>query len=174
MNSHVVYFYEEDIFWIENVANFVKRGLEQQETVIVIATAEHRTDLKTKLLAENVIGLLAPRGGNYVTLDASTTLSLFTPNDWPDERLFLTVMGQIIGSLTSREPVRIYGEMVAVLWAEGRHMAAIRLEELWNKLAVQRDFSLLCGYPSFALQGADRASVQDICACHSQIMGSRA
>jgi len=27
------------------VANFVKRGLEQQETVILIATAEHRADL---------------------------------------------------------------------------------------------------------------------------------
>ena len=75
MNSHVVYFYEEGVFWIENVANFVKKGFEQEETAIVITTAEQRADLITKLLADNVIGLLAPRGGNYVTLDASTTVS---------------------------------------------------------------------------------------------------
>ena len=27
-----------------------------------------------------------------------------------------------------------FGEMVALLWAEGNHAAAIRLEELWNDL----------------------------------------
>lgn len=26
MNSHVVYFYEEGVFWIENVTSFVKAG----------------------------------------------------------------------------------------------------------------------------------------------------
>jgi len=97
MNSHGVYFYEEDTFLIDNVAHFVKEGLEQKETVIVVATAEHRTDLKTTLMADNVIGLLAP-SGNYLTLDASTTLSLFMLNGWPDEQLFLKVIGRIIGS----------------------------------------------------------------------------
>jgi hypothetical protein len=175
MNSHAVYFYEEDAFLIDNVAHFVKKGLEQKETVIVVATAEHRHDLKNKLMDENLIGLLAPTGTNYWTLDASTTLSLFLLDGWPDERLFLKVIGQIIESATLGAPVRIYGEMVAVLWAEGNHRAAIRLEELWNLLATRRDFSLLCGYPSSAFQGPDTVlAYQDMCACHSQITGSRA
>jgi hypothetical protein len=175
MNSHAVYFYEEDAFLIDNVAHFVKKGLEQKETVIVVATAEHRHDLKNKLMDENLIGLLAPTGTNYWTLDASTTLSLFLLDGWPDERLFLKVIGQIIESATLGAPVRIYGEMVAVLWAEGNHRAAIRLEELWNLLAIRRDFSLLCGYPSSAFQGPDTVlAYQDMCACHSQITGGRA
>jgi len=175
MNSHGVYFYEEDTFLIDNVAHFVKEGLEQKETVIVVATAEHRTDLKATLMADNVIGLLAP-SGNYLTLDASTTLSLFMLNGWPDEQLFLKVIGRIIGSATAAGTrVRIYGEMVALLWAEGNHLAAIHLERLWNKLAMQRDFSLLCGYPSFAFQGPNMDfAFQDVCACHSQITGRRA
>jgi hypothetical protein len=170
MNSHAIGLYEDDTFLIDNVAHFVKKGLEQKETVIVVATAEHREDLRNKLMAENVIGLLAPAGTNYWTLDASTTLSLFLIDGWPDGRMFLKVIGQMIESATRGAPVRIYGEMVAVLWAEGNHRAAIRLEELWNKLATQREFSLLCGYPSFAFRDPDmKASFQEVCACHSQI-----
>ena len=42
--------------------------------------------------------------------------------------------------------IRAYGEMVDVLWKAGQDVAAIRLEMLWNKLAMTHDFSLLCGY----------------------------
>jgi hypothetical protein len=48
-------------------------------------------------------------------------------DDWPDERLFLKIIGQIIASSAPNAPARIYGEMVALLWAEGKHRAAIRL-----------------------------------------------
>lgn len=172
--NHAVYFYEEDTFLIDNVGQFIKTGFERQETVIIVATAEHRMDLQAKLTDENMIGLFAPDGRNYVTLDASMTLSLFMLNDWPDEQLFLKVIGQIIASSAQGTPVRIYGEMVAVLWAQGKHKAAIRLEELWNTLATQQDFSLLCGYPSSAFQGAGNTSLfNGVCACHSQIIGGR-
>jgi hypothetical protein len=175
MNPHAVYFYEDDTFLIDNVAHFVRNGLEQQETVIVVATEEHRLDLKTKLIADRVIGQASPTDARYLTLDASTTLSLFMLNDWPGERLFLKVIGQIIASVASNTPVRIYGEMVAVLWAQGKHKAAIRLEELWNTLATQRDFSLLCGYPSSVFETPDLSSaLKEVCACHSQVTGSRA
>jgi hypothetical protein len=36
--------------------------------------------------------------------------------------------------------------MVDVLWQDGEHDAAIRLEVLWNQLAQTEAFSLLCGY----------------------------
>ena len=42
--------------------------------------------------------------------------------------------------------VRIYGQMVDVLWKNGQQEAAIRLETLWNQLANTQAFSLLCGY----------------------------
>jgi hypothetical protein len=64
--------------------------------------------------------------------------------------------------------------MVAVLWAQGKHRAAIRLEELWNALAQRRDFSLLCGYPASAVeQPALATALEEVCACHSQITGRR-
>jgi hypothetical protein len=107
-------------------------------------------------------------------LDASATLGLFMRNGWPDEGLFLKVIGQIIQAAQGNKPVRIYGEMVAVLWAEGNALAAIHLERLWNKLGSQRNFTLLCGYPSSAFQRADMDfAFEDVCVCHSQIKGAR-
>ena len=174
MAGHSVLFYEDDAFLIDNVAHFVKSGLEVQETVIVVATEEHRIDLKARLIAENVIGLSSPADARYLTLDAASTLSLFMLDDWPDERLFLKVIGQIIASSAQQTPVRIYGEMVAVLWAQGKPRAAIRLEELWNTLARQREFSLLCGYPALAVEEpALSSALDDVCACHSQVTGRR-
>lgn len=173
MSGHSVYFYEDDTFLIDNVVQFARNGLKQRETVIIVATDHHRRDLKAKLMEEEIIGLWAREVGNYVTLDASATLALFMRNGWPDEHLFLKVMGQIIQSAAGATPVRIYGEMVAVLWAEGNVLAAIHLERLWNTLATQRDFSLLCGYPSSAFQAPDMDfAFQDVCACHTEVEGS--
>ena len=171
MNTHGVYFYEDDTFLIDNVAEFARKGLEQEETVIIVATEQHRDDLKAKL-TDDVVGLWGTKQKNYVTLDASATLALFMQNGWPDERLFLQVIGRIIESAAASAPVRIYGEMVAVLWAEGNTLAAIHLERLWNKLGTLRDFSLLCGYPASAFKGSDKVvAFQDVCACHSHLTG---
>ena len=71
MERHTVYFFEEDdLSWLEPIADFVKNGLGQNETVIVIATEQHRLDLRTKLLADKIIGLEAPSDALYTTLDA--------------------------------------------------------------------------------------------------------
>jgi hypothetical protein len=172
MTDHAVYFYEDDAFLLDNVARFVQTGLERRETVIVVATEEHRIDLRARLMAEDVIGLASPADGRYVTLDAASTLALFMLNDWPDERLFLKVIGQIIASSAGETPVRIYGEMVAVLWAQGKHRAAIRLEQLWNRLAQEREFYLLCGYPASNVVDPELSSaLAQVCQCHSEVIG---
>jgi len=173
MTTHGVYFYEDDTFLIDKVADFARQGLEQQETVIIVATEQHRRDLKAKL-GDEVVGLWSTTRQNYVTLDASATLELFMRDGWPDERLFLQVIGRIIESAVDSTPVRIYGEMVAVLWAEGSTLAAIQLERLWNKLGRLRDFSLLCGYPVAGFEGSDKGfALQEVCACHSRVEGRK-
>jgi hypothetical protein len=43
--------------------------------------------------------------------------------------------------------LRVYGEMVGLLWQAGEYPAAIRLEQLWHRLMKAVDFSLYCAYP---------------------------
>src|SRR5262245_30359909 len=159
MRHHYVYFYGEDAFLIENLGSFVRGGLENGETVIVVATAEHRSRLKAKLFAENIIGSKGHMKGRYGAFDATEMLSTFLVHGWPDEKIFLTATARMIRVAAQGRRVRIYGEMVAVLWAQGRYQAALRLEQLWNKLADQWDFALLCGYPSSYFGSPETISV---------------
>ena len=175
MERHTVYFFDEDdLSWLEPIADFVKNGLGQNETVIVIATEQHRLDLKTKLLADKIIGLEAPSDALYTTLDASTTLPLFMRNGWPDERLFLNVVGQIIGSIQKNKAVWIYQEISAVHLASRDYLVGLHLERLWAKLANNEDRSFLCGYPASAFKGTANAYfLNEMCACHSENIGKQ-
>jgi hypothetical protein len=56
------------------------------------------------------------------------------------------LMTDFLKGRADRTVVRAYGEMVDVLWKEGRSRAAIRLEMLWNALAMRSGVALLCGY----------------------------
>ena len=56
--------------------------------------------------------------------------------------------------------LRAFGEMVALLAADGMADAAVRLEELWNRLAATHHFSLLCAYPTSLGLHADDGAVR--------------
>jgi hypothetical protein len=89
------------------------------------------------------------RSNDLILLDASETLGTFMTDDIPDaERFRDSICGAIARACRGRDDcsVRIYGQMVDVLWGNGQHDAAIRLEMLWNRLASSRAFSLMCGY----------------------------
>jgi hypothetical protein len=169
MNHHAVQFYDHEAFLLEHLGSFVKEGLLQEDTVLVVATATHRAELRAQLISDHVFEE-APGKGVYVAMDATDTLALFMINDWPDEKLFMNVIGDTISSLAHGTPVRIYGEMVAVLWSQGQFRAAIRLEQLWNQLGSCKEFSLLCGYPIAAFQ--DGSLLDEVSACHSHIIES--
>jgi PAS domain S-box-containing protein len=60
--------------------------------------------------------------------------------------------------------------MVSVLCEQGQRPAALRLEQLWNKLAQLHSFSLLCAYPmrSFSEEN-DGKPFHDVCSAHSHV-----
>jgi len=66
--------------------------------------------------------------------------------------------------------VRAFGEMVAILWAQGNSGATVRLEHLWQDLCQEQNLALFCAYPrcGFTLDSAQ--SIEDICAAHSRVI----
>ena len=70
----------------------------------------------------------------------------------PDADRFMKVIGGMLDS-TRRvgADIRAFGEMVALLWHQDNVTGAIALESLWNDLADRQQFSLLCAYPTTAL-----------------------
>lgn len=146
--EHVVEFYEKDAFLVDSVAGFLSAGLSAGENAVVVATKLHNEAIEKQLQKAGVDVISERRAGRYVALDASDTLSQFMIEGMPDEHLFQQVIGTLIARMSLGRPgLRVFGEMVALLWANNSPSAAICLEQLWNKLGVQHTFSLFCAYP---------------------------
>lgn len=174
--AHVVQFYGEDRFLLDELSRFIGTALGAGEAAVVIATKEHRDGLAQRLKAWGLDTAKAVAQGRYVQLDAADTLSKFMQDGLPDAGRFDEVVGKLITRIeTSLEgaPRRVaaFGEMVALLWAEGERDAAIRLEQMWNNLAQSHSFALRCAYP---MSGFCREEHGDlllkICAEHSAVI----
>lgn len=81
----------------------------------------------------------------------------------------MSALSPLLQRSALRGPIRIYGEMVAVLWAEGNSSAAMRLEKLWNEPAVTHAFSLLCGYLLSGFPGQNHESYHQVCDTHTHV-----
>jgi PAS domain S-box-containing protein len=174
--SHVVQFYSDDAFLLDTVSRFIGTALGAGDAAIVIVTQAHRAGLARRLKARGFDVAAAIKRGRYIPLDAAETLSTFMVNGQPDAARFAETIGDVIVRATAAaegEQPRLvaFGEMVALLWAEGNHEAAIQLERLWNDLARTHSFSLRCAYP---ISDFDRAEHSDpflkICTEHSGVI----
>jgi hypothetical protein len=169
---HAVQFYGTEKSLFETVACFLAEGLVSRQPAIVIATPSHRAGIVDHLCERLIDCAKALREGDLVILDAEETLDLFMTGDRPDYDLFDRNVGRLIeGCVNGRKRVviRAYGEMVDLLWKQGRTEAAIQLEMYWNKLAARFNFALLCGYAmgSFYKQ---TQQLEEVCALHSHVV----
>jgi signal transduction histidine kinase len=171
-SDHFVQLYETDVFLLNSLGGFIGTGLEAGDACIVVATKEHREELDERLKARGVDVALARASGQYLSLDAAETLSTFMLDGQPEPGRFAEIVGSLIArAAAGRSRVRIFGEMVALLWAEGSQAAAIRLEEIWNQLGETRPFLLFCAYPMSGFGGeALTESLGHICAGHSRVI----
>ncbi len=151
-SSHIVQFYREDRALISTLANYFGAALSNGDAAIVVATYEHHAALKAELksMGHDVNSLI--REGRYLVFEAPHLLAQFMVDGMPDASQFFALMNRVMGQAKSSakgEPpcIVIFGEMVAILWAEGKHEAAIKLEGLWNDLAAKHSFTLRCAYP---------------------------
>src|SRR5262249_27375091 len=171
-SDHVVLVYEADGHLVDAVSRFVSAGLTAGEAAIVVATPPHREQLDARLRAHGVDLATACAQGQYIALDAAETLAQFMVDGWPDAQRFADVVGDIIARTRSQYPhVRVFGEMVALLWAAGHGDAALRLEALWHDLTKTYAFPLLCAYPiRDFVKEAHTQQFLTICAAHSHVI----
>src|ERR1700730_7670473 len=175
-DAHVVRFYSDDSVFLDTLHRSVEAVLKAGDAAIIIATEPHRDGLTSRLKAGGLDTSRAIEDGRYVSLDAAETLSRFMSGGAPDPASFANVIGNHImqarnAAEGSGARVSAFGEMVAVLWGEGKFDPAVALEQLWNLLAETHSFTLHCAYP---MKGFDREEHGEyflkICAEHSGIV----
>jgi len=173
-HHHLVEFYETDAFLVETVSNFILPALRDGDAAIIVATAAHRHEFERALGEAGVDVARAAREDRYIALDARDVLARFMVDGHPDRTLFAETVGAVMDRASAgARAMRVYGEMVALLWDDDDVASALALEDLWNDFAGERAFALLCGYPmrSFDHEGSD-AAFKRICEQHTQVIPS--
>jgi hypothetical protein len=90
----------------------------------------------------------------------------------PDPVLFKTMIGTVLpkaGTASRNGRVRVYGEMVNLLWRQNL-AAAARLETLWNDVIVSHSISLFCAYHVDGREGDRLHFPSDLRAAHSHLI----
>jgi len=173
--DHIVQIYQDASFLVDGVAAYVGTGLRRNEAAIVIARPEHRALFEAELEHRgfDVASLIAR--GQLRQFDAAGTLAKFMRGGLPDWAAFHELVGGVIAETRLQYPtVRAYGEMVDILWHEGKHDAAIKLEEFWNDLISLQTFSLFCAYQMDNFASETYAGpLQCICKVHSHLIPAR-
>ena len=171
-HEHLVEFYGSEDYLVGTVAGFAGPALDAGDAAVVVATADHRRAFEAALGRAGVDVAGAVASGRYLSFDAAELLESFMVDGAPDPGRFAETAGPVIERAgAGGRRVRIYGEMVALLWDAGNVVAAIALEDLWNDLAQERDFMLLCAYPMRAFEDSDSGTAfRRICDQHSTVI----
>lgn len=163
-------FYDRDQHVVDEVVHFVAEGLAQQGRAVVVATPEHRFAIESSLVARGLDPYSPPVAGRLVFLDASAMLQTFMTRQGPDRDLFMAHVGRrILNAGSGGAPLRVFGEMVGLLWEAGDVQGAIELEEIWNALVARLGFDLLCAYPSSLIESTSLAAIHGVCGQHSDV-----
>lgn len=170
--EHYVQFYETDAFLLDSLSAYIHAGLSAGEVCVVVATREHFDSLGERLGVNEIDLTAAIEKGQLISLDAAETLDTLMFEGMPEPERFSRVVGNLVARVThGNQRVRIFGEMVALLWAQGNSKAALRLEELWNGLHRKYTFQLFCGYPLNSFNDPEFAEgFNQVCAKHSRVI----
>lgn len=170
-DAHSVQFYEGHDLLGERVSEFIHSSLQADVAVIVIATRGHRRLFEAHARARGTDVSAAKAARRLVMMDANATLARIMVDGRLDRGRFARLIGGAIERAFQRcAEVRLYGEMVALLWEKGDSEATLALEAAWNELASTHRFTLLCAYPMGNFRGPENDHIfQKICAAHAHV-----
>jgi hypothetical protein len=170
--EHVVQLYRDEKILLDALEGFAGNGLRaDDESVIVIATAGHLHELEKRMRAGGIDVDRVRWQNRYFALLAEESLRGFMVNGWPDEARFTEMMASFVERARDKgRKVRIFGEMVAILWGRGLFTATIRLEQLWEKLVQSHQLLMFCAYPTGDELSRAPMPFDDICAQHARVI----
>ena len=172
--AHAVQVYRDVERLADSVSRYLAAGFDRGEPAVVIATPEHWARFDERLAECGWNAERIEESGLLFRADAEATLAAVMEGDQLAAGRFDAVVGGLIDRVGARFPgrrIRAFGEMVDLLCERGSPRVAARLEELWNRLARRRAFSLLCSYRIDVFDRDAQLSVlPQVCRAHSHVL----
>src|ERR1700683_2428251 len=177
-SRHVAHFYTDDSSLLQTLSKTIAAALVSGGAGICVATRRHRDELVGHLEDRGLNTGRLIRQGRLLLADAAETLSRIVVDGAPDRARFMEVVGEFIRRARSaanetNPKIAVFGEMVALLCADGKPEQAIQVEQFWNELAQIESFNLQCAYPISNFSSAEHnEDFLKICGQHSLIISS--
>lgn len=158
-------FYADDGAFLRDVADHLATATERGGTGVAFVTAEHeralRQALEVRTEGDGLSGLRF--------FPAEETLGQLLVDDRLEGARFFEVIGAVLDSAAA--PVHVYAEMAGVFWEAGELSAVAELENLWRKMQLERDFSLLTGYSPAPTDGERPSALEEVLGVHASLLG---
>ncbi len=147
MREHALHLYRDDAGLATTVAAFLSPAFADDHAILSIGTRAHVAAIEQRLRTEGHDVDAARRRGQYLSMDAESLIHRLLRNGLPTADTFEDVVGRHVTRLArDHRAVRAFGEIVSVLWRDGKWAAALRLEDLWNGSLGYQRLVLVCGY----------------------------
>jgi len=174
--THAVQFYSDPGFLVRVLSGLVRSAFWAGDGVLLLATPEHRESLARQVRNEGCDLDAQRTKGCYAVMDPGEVLPRCSAGGKLDlsslMELFRESVTRVAGA-SDRRPARVFvfGELVAVLSAQGNMEAALLVEGVWDGLVHRLPLSVLCAYPvdQFQAAGTEEFFLQ-ICAAHSTLV----
>ena len=147
--EHVVQVYEDLEALRVAFALFAGVGLGKGDSVVAVVTPEHAEAFRDSLSDHGFDPYGLQQWGQLRFLDAATLMHGFMRNGAPESPAFVALADVLVREAEGRSHtgrVRLYGEMVNLLWREWNIPAAASLERLWNQVIQMHRAALFCAY----------------------------
>ncbi len=154
--DHIVQFFDHDPGLVSAASEYLGVTLETGGVGVAIATVPHLAAIEVRLKQRGIDSRSAQEAERLFLHDADSMMAKLTTNGQFDrDALFGEIEQYLDQWLRVGRPLRIYGELVTLLWQAGDVLGALALEGLWNDLAQSHTFSLYCTYPAALVSGPE-------------------
>ncbi len=156
VKEHALHVFRDDAGLATTVATFLAPAFSDRQAVLAIGTRAHVAAIEQRLRTEGRDVDAARRRGQYVSMDAEQMIPRLLRNGLPTQETLDAAVGVHVSRLAREHGgVRAFGELMSLLWRDGKRAAALRLEDLWNDSLGDLPLALVCGYAERALDGKE-------------------
>src|SRR5262249_33955217 len=139
--DHIVQLYQDQDFLRRAVCQFGVAALANKESFVLLSTLPHWNAWRRSFEAHGVDVEAARQRGQLTVLDAEELLTRFMRDGMPDPASFLGLVADVVRDARAGgryRTVRLWGEMVNVLWERGNVAASMKLEELYDQYVAKK------------------------------------
>lgn len=170
--SHCVHFYKSNLFPSKHIAEFVRKGIEENEAVVLVASEDHTAQIESEVKAFG-IDVRSLRSSGLWSIVSTDILLRALRSGIPIKRLIENAINPTFQMAREKSPtgrIRVYGEFAGEVLMLGMTEACLELERYGNQIASEDVADVYCGYStnSFPNAGCARQFTK-VCLLHDLI-----